>query len=61
MNTHQTPSSTKDETGKVKHLDGGSADELARQHALVKISRRYAAYIVPAALAVLSNSATAAS
>ena len=35
--------------------------EQARQLALGKISRRYAAYIVPAALAVLSNRATAAS
>ena len=35
--------------------------EQARQVALGKISRRYAAYMVPAALAVLSNRAAAGS
>lgn len=36
-------------------------DEHARQLALSKISRRYAAYVVPLALAVMSNKASAAS
>ncbi len=36
-----------------------STDEQGRQLALGKISRRYVAYVVPAALAVLSNQASA--
>jgi hypothetical protein len=36
------------------------SDQQVRQQALGKISRRYAAYIVPAALAVLANNASAA-
>lgn len=40
---------------------GETERENARQAALGKISRRHAAYMVPAALAVLSSRATAGS
>ena len=39
--------------------DAQLVDEDARQLALGKISRRYAAYVVPLALAVLANGAAA--
>lgn len=42
----------------AKH-NAAMGDDASRQAALGKISRRYAAYIVPAALAVLSTKASA--
>lgn len=49
------------EAEKIDPSVGTSTDEQSRQIALGKISRRYAAYIVPATLAVLSNRASAGS
>ena len=40
-------------------VDAQLVDETARQLALGKISRRYAPYVVPLALAVLANGAAA--
>ncbi len=44
---------------KIDVPEGSPASEQTRQLAMSKISRRYAAYIVPAALAVITTQAAA--